>query len=239
MLDEKSPISLYYQLKDIIINKIKTDEWPVGMKIPTERELCEMFNISRMTVRQALKELENEGYVHRKQGKGTYVATLKYEQRLDGFYSFSEEIRKLGAIPSTNIIYFQILESNESISQILSIDQGSDVFSIKRLRLANKEPFAVETSYIPCDVAKQLTRDYVERYGLYNSFKDICGVVPDEADETFGAVLTDPEVSLYLKVKNHSAALMLERTTKSQGKVIEYCMSIIRGDMYKYKVALR
>lgn len=238
-MDEKSPISLYYQLKDIIISKIKTDEWPIDMKIPTERELCNMFNISRITVRQALKELQDEGCIRRKQGKGTYVAAPKYEQHLNSFYSFSEEIRKLGAVPSTNIIYFQILESNESISQILNIDEGSSVFSIRRLRLANKEPFAVETSYIPYDLAKQLTKDSVEKYGLYNSLKDICGIVPDEAEETFGALLTDYESSLYLKVKNHSAALSLERVTKARGSIIEYCISIIRGDMYKYKVVLK
>ncbi len=239
MLDETSSVSLYYQLKDVIINKIKSNEWPIDMKIPTERELCKMFNISRITVRQTLKELEYEGFIHRKQGKGTFVAAPKYEQHLNSFYSFSEEIRKLGAVPSTNIIYFQILESNESISQIMNIDEGSSIISIKRLRLANKEPFAVETSYIPYDIAKQLTRESVEKYGLYNSLKDICGVIPDEAEETFGAVLTDSESSLYLKVKNHSAALSLERVTKANGGIVEYCIGIIRGDMYKYKVVLK
>jgi GntR family transcriptional regulator len=121
----------------------------------------------------------------------------------------------------------------------LNIDEGCNVFSIRRPRLANKEPFAVETPYIPYDLAKQLTRDNVGKYGIYNSFKDICGIVPDEAEETFCALLTDYESFLYLKVKNHSAALNMERVTKAKGSIIEYCIRIIRGDMYKYKVVLK
>lgn len=239
MLDEKSSVSLYSQLEDVFINNIKNVMWKIDMKIPTERELCQMFSVSRITVRQALKALEDKGYIHRKQGKGTFVTAPKYEQRLNSFYSFSEEIRKLGAVPSTKIIYFQILESNESISQVLGIREGAKVYSIRRLRLANNDPFAVETSYIPYDVSGELTMETVDKKGLYNTLKDVCHLVPDEAEETFSAVLTDYESSLYLKIKNHSAALSLDRVTKAKGVIIEYCLSIIRGDMYRYKVVLK
>lgn len=90
-LDERSPMSLYYQLKTILAEKIHSGQWKVNDRIPTERELCDAYGVSRATVRLALGELENEGLLYRKQGKGTFVAAPKIEQLLSGFYSFSEE----------------------------------------------------------------------------------------------------------------------------------------------------
>ncbi|NJD01194.1 MAG: GntR family transcriptional regulator [Ruminiclostridium sp.] len=175
MLDEKLPVSLYYQLKEILIKKIKGNEWPVNTRIPTERELCELYRVSRITVRQALDELEKGGYLYRKQGKGTFVTIPKLEQRLGSFYSFSEEIRKMGAVPEANILEFIILESSDRISEILKIERGGKVYGINRLRKADKEPFAVETSYIPVAVAPGLVRESVEKDGLYNTLKTAYG----------------------------------------------------------------
>jgi GntR family transcriptional regulator len=239
MLDEKSPVSLYYQLKNIFISYIKSGKWPVNYKIPTERELCEMFNISRITVRQALKELEDEGFMYRKQGKGTFITTPKFVQRLSRFYSFSDEIKKMGSVPSTEIISFVIMDAEKAIMEKLEIKYGEKVFAIKRLRLADNEPFATETSYIPYKHAENMTEKFVSELGLYNTLNDKCGLQPDEALETFEAVLVDHDNADLLKMPRRSAALHLERITTAQGQIIEYCISTIRGDKYKYTVSLK
>lgn len=240
MLDEKLPVSLYYQLKEILIKRIKENEWPVNTRIPTERELCELYRVSRITVRQALDELEKEGLLYRKQGRGTFVTVPKLEQRLGSFYSFSEEIRKMGAVPEANIIDFDINESSEKISEILKIEKGAKIYSIKRLRKADNEPFAIETSYIPVSVAPGLSKASVEQNGLYNTLKDTFGIIPDEAEESFEAVLIAGEYeAARLNVKKNSAALKIERNTKSKGAIIEHCVGLIRGDRYKYNIVLK
>lgn len=239
MLDENSPLSLYYQLKNIIIDNIKNKIWDINTKIPTERELCENYKVSRITVRQALKELENEGYLYRKQGKGTFVTGQKFVQRLSHFYSFSEEISKMGSIPSTEILSFEIVPADLSIAEKLNIAEKEKVFSIRRLRLADNEPFAVETSYVVHKYAKDLTREDIDKYGLYKTLQQDCGIYPTTASETFEAVVTNSEEARFLQVDKRSAVLRLERITSSaDGIIIEYCISIIRSDKYKYTIQL-
>lgn len=239
MLDENSPFSLYYQLKGIIINNIKSGVWKMNSRIPTERELCKIYSISRITVRQALKELEDEGYLYRKQGKGTFVTAPKIVQKLSEFYSFSEEIAKMGAQPSTRIICFNVMEAEPSIAEKLKLTDHEKVFAIKRLRLADNEPFAIETSYIVCKYAAGLSEEAVNQHGLYNALNIQCGVIPDEAIETFEAVIINNEEAEYLGVGKKTSALHLERITSASGNLIELCVSTIRGDKYKYTVRLK
>ncbi len=238
MLDEKSPLSLYYQIKNIIIANIENKNWENGSKIPTERELCETYNVSRITVRQALKELENEGYLYRKQGRGTFVTERKFVQRLSQFYSFSEEIQKMGAAPSTKIISFEIVQADQRVADKLLLPCGDKVFAIKRLRLADGEPFAVEISYIVYKYTKPLTEESVAQLGLYEALKRKCALEPNEATETFEAVFVSSQEAEYLHVNKRAPALRLERVTSAQGNIVEYCVSIIRGDKYKYTVQL-
>jgi GntR family transcriptional regulator len=239
MLDEKAPVTLYYQLKEIIINKIKSKEWAVDIRIPTERQLCDIYKVSRITVRQALAEIEREGFLYRKQGKGTFVTIPKLEQRLSSFYSFSEEISKMGFLPGSKMLNFSTSKADDILAKNLNIGAGSAVYIIKRLRLADNEPFAFETSYMPYDMLKELSEDDITSQGLYNTLKHKYDINPDEAVETFEAVIINSEDAQSLNVKKNSPGLLLERFTYAGGKPVEYCRSIIRGDRYKYKVVLK
>lgn len=238
MLNEKSPVALYYQLKEILIDKIKSNEWKINSKIPTERELCDLYKVSRITVRQALEELENEGYLYRKQGRGTFVTAPKIEQRLSKFYSFSEEIRNMGYTPSTEMIDFKILDSDEIIAKHFN-EKKATFYYVKRLRLANHEPFAIETSYIPTDLCPGLTAEEIVEKGLYNTIKAKFGLNPNKAIETFEAVIINPKDAFYLNVGKNSPGLLLERITYANSKIIEFCHGVIRGDRYKYQVVLK
>jgi len=238
MLDEKSPLALYHQLKNIIMDNIKNKVWEINTKLPTERELCEMYNVSRITVRQALKELENEGYIYRKQGKGTFVTRPKFVQKLSRLYSFSNEIKNMGAVPSTKIISFDLAGAELHIADKLNIDVDEKVYAVKRLRLADNEPFAFEISYLVYKYAPNLTRESIDKYGLYNALRLDCGIDTTEAEETFEAVAVNAEAAKYLQVRKKDPALHLERITYADGKIIEYCTSIIRGDKYKYRIRL-
>lgn len=239
MLDENLPVTLQYQLKQILVDKIKSKEWQKGFLIPSERELCEIYGVSRMTVRGAVRDIEDEGYLTRKQGKGTYVSSPKIEQRLNKFYSFSEGVKELGLKPSARVIGFEIIGSDSEIAQHLELQKDAKVYKISRLRLAGDDLFAYEISYIPYEITDKLTVEEVQEQGLYNTIQKYSGHFPDEAIEAFEAVIASSEVASYLKMKKNSAVLRLERFAKSQGKCIEYCISMIYGEKFKYKVVLK
>lgn len=239
VLDGNAQVTLYYQLKEKIINKIKSKEWSINYKIPTERQLCDIYNVSRITVRQALDELENDGYLYRKQGRGTFVTAPKIEQRLSKFYSFSEEIAKMGYESSSNLLDFKLIQGDQTITTSLNVDKDSQIYSIRRLRLANIEPFAIETSFIPYSIASGLAAEDVAINGLYKTLQQKFDIIPDEAEETFEAVLIDVENADYLHVVKNSPGILLERFTYFNGRVVEFCRSLIRGDRYKYKVTLK
>ena len=101
IIHRNSPIPIYHQLKEILLKKIRTGEWPPGALIPSERELCETYGISRMTARQAITDLVNEGVCYREQGRGTFVSPHKIQQQLQHLSGFTEDIRARGQRPST------------------------------------------------------------------------------------------------------------------------------------------
>lgn len=237
-LDSDSPVALYYQLKQIIINKIKNEEWPVNSKLPTEMDLVEKYQISRATVRQALNDIENEGYIYRKQGKGTFVKPHKIEQKLNKFYSFSEEIKKMGYTPSTEVLEFKVIMSNDNIMERMRLKEDTLLYWIKRLRLANQQPFAVEDSYVPCFLCPGMTREHIEENGLYATMRNVFNICLDSMEETIESVLVTPENAALLNTPNKSAGLYLRRTTYAQDNIVEYCKTIVNGDLYKYQVYL-
>lgn len=238
MIDESLPVALYQQLAQEFIVKIKSNEWPIDYVIPGELQLSKEYNISRSTVRQALDVLEREGYVIRKQGKGTRITAPKFKQRLVKFYSFSEDVRNMGYTPSSEMIWFKIIPAEERIARTLKIQKGESVFSVKRVRLADNTPLALETSYIPYDLYPFLTEELVVKNGLYNSMRKNIGLQPNQAHETFEAVIIPKAVAKLLRVECPAAGMSLRRITTSGSFVVEYCECIVRGDRYKYEVSL-
>ncbi|AEE95389.1 GntR family transcriptional regulator [Mahella australiensis] len=238
VLDERSPMSLYYQLKTILADKIHSGQWKVNDRIPTERELCDAYGVSRATVRLALGELENEGLLYRKQGKGTFVAAPKIEQLLSGFYSFTDEMKKQGYNPSTRIISFRKGKALDEIAQFLDLPEGADIFIIRRLRLADEQPVILEVSYVPYEICPTLTERDVKEHALYDLFRERYNVFPSKAQESFEAVLADAKEADYLGIPHGSPVLRLERITYAFDRPVEYNVGLIRGDRYKYKVIL-
>ena len=137
-----------------------------------------------------------------------------------------------------NNITYKLINAEPSIAEKLKISDNDKVFAINRLRLVDDEPFAVEISYIVYKYAANLTEESINKSGLYNALKQDCGIITSEAIETFEAVTVNTEEAKYFKVMKKDAALYLERFTSADGKIIEYCTSIIRGDKYKYTVKL-
>src|SRR3989442_12850833 len=141
-----SPLPRYYQLKEIMRERVRAGEWQPGDLIPSERELGETYGISRMTARQAITDLVNEGLFYREQGKGTFVSRNKITQQLIHLTGFTEDIRARGQRPGTRVLSAEMRLADEPTAERLRINPGALIFHLQRLRLADGEPLAIELS---------------------------------------------------------------------------------------------
>jgi GntR family transcriptional regulator len=237
-----SPLPLYYQLKQIIINMVESRELKENDKLPTENELCKQFSISRTTTRQALKELMNEDYIYVIQGKGTFISPKKFQQDLLKFYSFTDEMKKIGKTPTSSVLEFKIIEANNKIAQILRINQNDKVYEFTRLRLADNEPMILETTYIPYELFPGIAREDLENNPLYSILVGRFHTVFTKAEETFRSTLLNEGEAKKLNYIQGGPAILLERITYDNyntiNRVIEYTKSVTRGDKFKYHVIL-
>src|SRR6266480_6637171 len=135
-----SPLPRYYQLKEIMRERIRTGEWKPGDLIPSERELGEKYGISRMTARQAITDLVNEGLFYREQGKGTFVSRHKITQQLIRLTGFTEDIRARGQRPGAKVLSARMVPADETTAERLRIKPGLLICRLNRLRLADEEP---------------------------------------------------------------------------------------------------
>lgn len=238
IINKDSRIPLYYQLMDIIVEQIETGKLKEHDRIPSERELCDQYDISRITVRQAIQMLEKEGYIYKQHGKGTFVSPEKMKQDLLKFYSFTEEMKKIGKVPTTKVIDFEKINCNEKISKKMDIGKGSMVYKFTRLRLADDEPIMLETSYIPYDRFPSIEKNDLEKEAMYDIFTKRFDVVFTKAEESFQAVFTKEDEAKFLNIKADSPSMMIERLTYERDRIIEYTVGITRGDKFKYRVVL-
>ena len=169
-IDKDSRIPLYYQLMDIIVEMIEEGKLQEDDRLPSERELCETYDVSRSTVRQAIQELEKEGYIYRLHGKGTFVSPEKFKQDLLEFYSFTEEMKRIGKTPSSKVLDFEIAKCNEKLARKMNLNVRDKIYIFTRLRLANNEPMMVETSHVPYNRFPGITKEELEEYAMYDIF---------------------------------------------------------------------
>jgi GntR family transcriptional regulator len=234
-----SPIPRYYQLREIIREKIASGEWEVGTSIPSERELSEQYGLSRMTVRQSVMDLVKEGILYREQGRGTFVARPKITQQLMRLTGFSEDMQARQQRPTAKLIQASLETADEDTAEILRIKPGQQFFRLERLRLADDEPLAIETcllSFIGCE--KLLGEDF-EQNSLYDLLENKYGIPPMEAEQEIEAGLAKDEEARWLKVKSGSPVLLIRRTTYNErGQPFEYTKSVYRGDKYRFYTRL-
>jgi len=238
VFDKDSPYTLYYQLKEKLAKQIANNQWKPGEKIPSEAELCETYQVSRITVRKAIEDLVRSGQLIKHQGKGTFVTNVSMEHKLSKFYSFSEELTRSGMTERAQVLSFEIIAADEEVSEKLSMQLNEKVYKIKRLRMADEMPYTVEISYIPHALCPGLTAKNITKNGLYNSMRSL-NVFPERIIEKIRAVAVNRSDAGLMKVKLNSPAIKLERLTYYGLLTIEYCVSIVRGDFYTYTIELK
>ncbi|CAM5464623.1 GntR family transcriptional regulator OS=Streptomyces alboniger OX=132473 GN=CP975_23835 PE=4 SV=1 [Streptomyces alboniger] len=227
----------YYRLKRHLLDM--TETLPPGTPVPPERTLAAEFDTSRTTVRQALQELVVEGRLERIQGKGTFVAKPKVSQALQ-LTSYTEDMRAQGLEPTSQLLDIGYITADDTLAGLLDIGAGGRVLRIERLRLANGEAMAIETTHLSAKRFPALRRSLVKYTSLYTALAEVYDVHLAEAEETIETSLATPREAGLLGTDVGLPMLLLSRhSLDGGGRPVEWVRSVYRGDRYKFVARLK
>jgi len=229
-IDKKSPIPAYYQLMSEIKNKISSGIWPVGHCIDSERTLAEENTVSRMTVRQAIGELVQEGLLTREKGKGTFVCEPKLKQK--NIMSFSEIMKSSDADFKTEVRVFEKLINEDELTLKL---QAKELYRIERLRIVTDIIVAIETIYIPCNFVPNINKERLEA-SFYELLKSN-NLTIDNCEASVVAVISDNNYKTLFDVNEDIPLLkMHSKNYDSENNLIFMEESIYRSDKYVLEI---
>ncbi len=236
----ESHIPYYMQLIDILKEKVQLGIWTAGDQIPGEQDLCDQYAVSRTVVRQALRELELDGVLNRRKGKGTFISLPKINeglvQKLTGFY---QDMVERGLKPSTKVLHRNISPATETVARFLGITPGDKVIDLFRLRSVNEEPIQLVTSYFPYEICPALATVDLTNRSLYEYMEKECGVFIAKGVRYVEAVLANETEAALLGIERGAPLLMLDSISYSgNGQPVEYYHALHRGDRSRFEVEL-
>jgi GntR family transcriptional regulator len=231
-LDKQNPTPLYYQLQKIIKEDIEGGVYQIGDIIPTEKELMQVFDISRSTVRQAVLTLVNEGYLKREKSKGTIVISQTGRSRfIGGLISFTEEMNRRQIPHSSIILDKKIISAGNNIAEKLAIQKDDLVYLLKRLRFVRQQPFLIDEHYIPYVLCPGIEEEYHENSSLYLLLRTRYHLNLHHGQIEFEVLdMPSDEVAELLEVKVKVPLLKAERIVYSNTNVpLDYFTAITCG----------
>ncbi|MBI5974962.1 GntR family transcriptional regulator [Staphylococcus canis] len=229
---------LYFQVYESLHNEIKSGRFQEGDKLPSERKLCDTYNVSRITVREALNRLEQERLIKREHGKGSFVLGSQYTQFLDKLYSFKDEIEKNGDQPSTRMLNITLQPVTPILQEKMNLEAFQYVYELKRLRLSNGTPLIYEVSYLPMHYCEGLDRFDFNHVSLYETLNQHYNIQISNAYENLMASKLTKESAALLNGEVDESCMYIERFSYFNDAIIEYTQSIASGHKYKYTVKL-
>jgi GntR family transcriptional regulator len=227
-----SPV--YIQIHNQIKRDIEAGVWKVGDRIPSERALSAQFKVSRMTLRQALQTLVEEGILERRVGAGTYVARQKVQEVMSGTTSFTEIMRSQGKFPSSQTISYRMASPSLSEQERLHLQENDRVVRMERIRLADSVPISFEVTTIPASMVKDFSRAEVTD-SFYATMEQKGGYQIGAAKQTVTATLASESIADYLDLKRGDPILRLRQITYlSDGRPFEYVRTQYAGERFEF-----
>jgi GntR family transcriptional regulator len=237
IIDPNGFLPRYYQLANILRERIVKGELAARKSIPSERQLEKDYSVSRTTIREAIDLLVRQGFLYREHGRGTFVSPQKLQKGISELTSFTEDMKRRGIKPGQKILEIGYVEPPEDVRGHLELSRESGkILRIERLRLGGGVPMGLQTSYYALPGGQTITRQELDEYGsTYRILREKFHLIPTEADETLEVALASSREALLLQIKPRSPLLLSERTTYSQDRsVIEFVRILYRGDRYRY-----
>lgn len=240
LVNHDSITPLYVQLTEHLQAQIEAGVYKVGYRLPSERELSKIHNVSRMTARQALQLLVQKGVADSHVGKGTFVSQPKINQELRELTSFSEDMRSRARYPNSKVLQAEIQPASEIVSERLGISQHAEVVILQRIRCADEMPLALEVSYLNHDLCPDILQAHdFSNESLYDVLRLFYGMRIVWAEQSIEARLPDKVEREALELGAHDPVLSLTRTTfNDRDQPIEFVTSVYCGASYQFRTIL-
>lgn len=238
-IDKDGPLPLYHQVREVLLTLIKEAGLEEGSLIPTEREIGEKLQVSRITVRRAIDELVREGYLVAQQGKGTFVARPKIDRSMTQMQSFSEQMLKEGHRPGSQLLSLRHEKASGHVAAVLNIEDDDWIWVVERLRYADDEPICISMTYLNLPLDVTLTPAELEQETSLWAILDKKGVRLTRSEETVQALTAGEREAELLNIEIGASLLLVEGVVYTADNTpIEYHEMFNRGDRYKYSIQL-
>jgi GntR family transcriptional regulator len=234
IIDRDRPQKLYVQVFEVLKKKIEAGEWSVGSQIPTEEDLCRIYEVSKATVRLAVLELVRQGYLMRQQGKGTFVCKRVIPEGLTMLTSFKELMLETGIAFSTEVLAQTVIMPADDLDIKLDIAEDKHIIYIKRLRSVDNEPVLLQETYVPHHICPPLLQEDVANNSLFELLEKKHGITITRVKDYIEVVYCRPGESKLLGLPKASPVLLLDQHFYSGDTQIMYMRSIKRPDRFRF-----
>jgi len=234
-IDRNSPLPLYFQVKQMILKRIEEENAQPGSSLPGEKDFEEQYGVSRITIRRALQELVDEGYIVRQPGKGSFVRQAKLQDRSAVLGGFAYDLRAQGYEVESEILEYSVQPAATHIAEKLGIGIGKDLLYFKRLVIADGEPIAVTNAHFNVDSHVAFSRKELSMDSIFPLFERKYGIVLRRAQKSIEVTLTLKDEADLLGVAPNSPAMLTELLVfNEQEETVGFVKTLYRGDRYKY-----
>ena len=227
--------AIYIQIHDEIKHQIETGLFEVGQRLPSERVMAEQFGVSRMTLRQAVTSLVEEGILTRHVGSGTYVASDRVREKMRGTTSFTEIVQNLGKTPRSRVLSYQKTKANEVECDKLQLKKGAQIIRMERIRYADDLPICYEVASIPYRLIEDFARNDIANH-FYETLAN-AGKKIGRSEQIISAKIVNKEIANFLSIKQSSAILALTQVSyfaNTDETPFEYVLSQYVGERFEF-----
>jgi GntR family transcriptional regulator len=237
-IDKEVPIPYHYQLRELLRGEIVAGRWSVDEKLPSERELCEAFGLSRTTIREAIDALVNEGLLRREKGRGTFIAAPKIlESLLQSPTGFTDSMNEQDLPVCTRVLRMEVGVAPDLIARELRVTMDEPLIILDRLRFIFDEPILLVTSYLPQRLCPSLVNDDLTHNSLYHLLRNKYGFTIARAKRCMEAVAANEMEAKLLQINSGAPLMLIESIVYTEeGTPLEYFKARHRGDRTKFLV---
>jgi len=225
---------VYKDVVNLLKNRISSPTYSIGDILPSEKELAESFNVSRNTLRKALKVLEQEELIERRHGSGTYLRNKHFQAFVTHLDSFTEIARSEGKKPTSQVLRFELQEASEEIATRLQLAVGEPVYYSKRLRHIDDVPMQLEETWLSVNRFPDLTVNHMKK-SKFSYIEDECNVIIQGCYESFQPVLPSPDIAKMLHISVRDPIIKMEtQSIDESNNPIDY--SILYTNVFEFQV---
>lgn len=234
-----SPVPLYTQIKEILRDRILDGTYQAHAQMPSESDLMEMFDVSRITVRQALGDLQKEGLIFKIHGKGTYVSKPKAFQNVAQLQGFGEAMSRLGYETFSRVVGIKQVSAGATAGPRLGLAESEQIVELRRIRYLNRAPISLDVTYVPKAIGERLAKEDLAHRDVFLILENDYGLALGEAQLQIEAMLADEYLARQLQVEEGAPVLRIERLTyTTDGKPIDFEYLYYRGDAFQYRMRI-